>query len=281
MPGGTVTVDGARIAYEQWGRGKPLVCLHGGMGIDSSYLRTDAVVGLASELRRVVIFDQRGHGASDRSPTSEYSHDRWVADAHAVTTELAGGRFALLGHSYGGFLALEFALRHRDRLSHLLLVGTSAGPVPAQVPLLDNDVETREFFRACWPRFFPGPDKHWKVFNRLTFSRDPFNAAFRRELPGYDLREQVRGIDVPTLLIVGEDDPYRPAMEWLGGRLPRARLEVIPGAGHLPFLDAPEPFSAAVAEFLGDGTIAARTESVQEVSLDGPPGPDRMIRTDD
>jgi pimeloyl-ACP methyl ester carboxylesterase len=108
----------------------------------------------------------------------------------------------------------------------------------------------REFFRGQWPRFFVGPDKHWGVFDRLTFSREPFEAAFRRELPRYDLRTSVARLRVPTLLLVGGEDPYRTDMEWLVGHIPGSRLVVIPGTGHLPFLEEPGPFRVAVDEFL-------------------------------
>jgi 3-oxoadipate enol-lactonase len=179
-----------------------------------------------------------------------YSHSRWVADLSGFAIEVARGPGALLGHSYGGFLALELAVMHPAALSHLILMGTSAGPVPTEVPELRSDEAVREFFRARWPLFFPGPDKHWDVFDSLTFSWQPFAQAFGRELPAYDLRCLVSTLNIPTLLVVGSEDHYRPNMEWLAGRLPQARLEVIPGSGHMPFLDAPEAFAAVVAHFL-------------------------------
>src|SRR5262245_1763911 len=167
MPSETVVVDGVRLAYDQWGQADALVCLHGGMGVDSSYLKTPALLTLASGRRRLVIYDQRGHGASDRAPAATYTHARWVADLRGLAGAVAAGPFALLGHSYGGFLALEFAALHRAALSHLILVGTSAGPVRTDVPDLRSDAAVREFFRAWWPLFFPGPDKHWGVFDGM------------------------------------------------------------------------------------------------------------------
>jgi proline iminopeptidase len=249
-----VAVTGTTLAYHDWGRGRPLVSLHGGLGVDAAYLQVPGILGLAGDGRRVLLYDQRGHGASGRSAPVEYTHARWGEDLRELAVALGLDRFALLSHSYGGFLALEFAVRHPQLLTALVLVGTSAGPVPAVPPPVADDTGLREFFRGRWPHFFAVPDKHWEVFERLTFSREPFEAAFRRELPRYDLRERVAGLAVPTLLVAGGEDPYRADLEWLAGRLPRSRLVVLPGVGHLPFLEEPEAFRAAVDRFLREAS---------------------------
>jgi proline iminopeptidase len=245
-----LAVAGTTLAYEEWGLGHPLVCLHGGLGVDSAYLKVPGVLDLAGNGRRVIVFDQRGHGASDPSAPGDYTHARWAEDVRGFMAALAPGRFALLGHSYGGFIALEFAVRYPDLLTSLVLVGTSAGPVAADPPPVRDDPALRELFRGQWPHFFAGPDKHWGVFRRLTFSREPFEAAFRRELPRYDLRKEVADLPVPTLLVVGGQDHYRAGMEWLAGRLPRSQLAVLEGAAHLPFLEQPVAFRATVDDFL-------------------------------
>jgi proline iminopeptidase len=247
-----VAVTGTTLAYEAWGRGRPLVCLHGGLGVDSAYLKAPGVLGLAGDDRRVLVYDQRGHGASDPSDPADYTHARWAEGLRELAGVLGLGRFALLGHSYGGFLALEFAVRYPHLLTALVLVGTSAGPVSAVPPPVESDAGLREFFRGQWPHFFTGPDKHWGVFEQMTFSRGPFEAAFRRELPRYDLRERVAGLPVPTLLLVGGQDHYRADMEWLAGRMPQSLLVVLPGTGHLPLLEEPAAFRAAVDRFLRD-----------------------------
>ena len=239
-----------RLAYTNTGRGAPLLCLHGGMGIDGASLRVPGILDLAAHGVRVIVPDQRGHGDSDLGDPALYSYDIWVSDARAFALGLNLDRFALLGHSYGGFLALEFALRWPESLTHLILVGTSAGPVHAPAAAVGTDDELRERFRSVWPRFFAGDDKHWPLFESLRFSRDPYNAAFARELPRYDVRERMASVHTPALLIVGSGDAYRPHMEWLADAMPNATLRVVQDAGHFPFIEQRRAFTHDVAAFL-------------------------------
>src|SRR5215475_11424300 len=124
MPAELIAIDSVHLACEQWGRGASLICLHGGMGVDSAYLKVPGLLGLAGDRRRLVIYDQRGHGGSDRATPQGYSRGLWVEDLRALAAQVVASPFALLGHSYGGFIALEFAVRHCSALSHLILVGT-------------------------------------------------------------------------------------------------------------------------------------------------------------
>ena len=245
---GVAEVNGADIWYQLWGKGNPLICLHRGMGVDSSYLKVPGILQLANKGRQVLIFDQRGHGRSGRSNLKFYSHSSWVEDVRGTD------RFALMGHSYGGFIALEFALKHPTYITHLILVGTSAGPVNSgQPPIAQNDRDLEEFLRTQWPAFFVGSEKYWRVFDNISFSCDPYNVAFHDELERYDVREEVRNLQVPILLLAGSEDHYLPDMRWLHQHLPCSQLEIIPDSGHLPFLEKPNEFMSVVERFLSRG----------------------------
>jgi proline iminopeptidase len=246
----TAVVNDIELAYTDTGVGRPLLCLHGGMGIDGASLRVPGILDLAARGIRVIIPDQRGHGRSAATDQARYTHATWIADARELADHLGLSRVALLGHSYGGFLALEYAIRWPQSLTHLILVGTSAGPINASTTSVGTDAELRERFRAVWPLFFAGEEKHWPLFDALQFSAAPYNAAFVRELPRYDVRAQLKQIPLPTLLVVGSADHYRPAMEWLARELPAATLCVLEDAGHFPFIEAREAFTEAVIRFL-------------------------------
>lgn len=250
---GVARFNNAALAYSRDGSGRPLLCLHGGMGVDSATLMVPGIRRLGQRGCEVVTFDQRGHGASSGVDPAEYTHALWSTDAFDLARHFGWTKFALLGHSYGGFIALEYAVRWPQTLSHLLLVSTSAGPVNAIAPKLLSDENVRQHFAERWPLFFARADKHWDLFAKMRFSAPAFNAAFGRELPAYDLRLRVREISTPVLLLVGDKDHYRSDMEWLSGELPNASLHVFRNAGHFPFVESPDEFLEIVAEFLADG----------------------------
>ena len=250
MVTGTVDVNGTPLAYSDIGTGLPLLCLHGGMGIDSRSLHTRGLLDLANHSIRLLIPDLRGHGKSSASDGDLLSHAAWVTDARDLAIHLGLSRLAILGHSYGGFLALEYAVRWPEMLTHLVLVATSAGPVRTQNRPFGSNAELEESFRGRWPLFFNGEDKHWDLFNTLTFSAHAYNAAFTRELPRYDVRDQVVNLDIQMLLVVGKQDWYLPHMEWLAEHAKRATLCVLDDVGHFPFVEAPDQFIRAVGSFL-------------------------------
>ena len=245
-------IGNATLAYLRQGHGMPLLCLHGGMGVDSGSLHVPGILDLAKENCELVLFDQRGHGESLGSDDpAAYSHQIWANDVLRLAQHFGWKRFALLGHSYGGFIALEYAVRWQQTLSALVLVSTSAGPVSNAARFHPTNQEhLRSCFEKCWPQFFHGADKHWEIFNQLCFSPAPYNAAFETELSGYDLRSKAGAITVPTLLIVGDQDHYVAHMKLLSKTLPNAQLHVFPNVAHFPFVEARDAFVATVSGFL-------------------------------
>ena len=242
-------INGTMLGYTRAGSGVPLICLHGGMGLDSGSLRTPGIEGLTSTGFEVVLFDQRGHGESSKSPPDYLTHEQWSRDVIGLADHLGWDQFALLGHSYGGFIALEAAIHHPGRLSHLILVSTSAGPVEVSFPELHDDEELQMFFQERWPHFFAGKQKHWEYFKAQRFSVAPFNAAFQKELPKYDLSRKLDRIQSETLLIVGEQDGYLPAMQNIARLLPNSKLEMLPNTGHMSFLESEAEFQKAIISF--------------------------------
>ena len=252
-----VAVSDGWLAAERSGAGRPLLCLHGGPGIDSSSIRVPGILGLADFGLQVVLFDQRGHGRSSALPNEGYTHERWALDVRELTAFFHWSTYALLGHSYGGFIALEHAIRWPEAVTYLVLIGTSAGPVSVPFPPVSSAEALRQLMRRQWPDMFAGADKHWPVFDQLQFTPSPFNAAFQRELPRYDLRGKVGTLTMPVLLVVGEHDWYREPMQWLADHLPRSELHVLSGVRHVPFLEAPEEFLESVRGFFTRTASAA------------------------
>ena len=115
---GRVAVEGGQVAYRVYGHGsRALLCLHGGPGCPSWYL--DSLADLASDDLRVVFYDQLGCGDSEApDDVSLWTLERFVGEVEQVRSALDLGRVDLFGHSFGGMLAQEWALRHPERAAH-------------------------------------------------------------------------------------------------------------------------------------------------------------------
>src|SRR5437867_10761640 len=116
--------NGADLFYLQVGTGTPCLVMHGGLGVDHTQFR--AGLDPLGDVLRLVYYDHRGNGRSGRPPIETLTLEQLADDADALRSHLGYERVAVLGHSYGGCLALRYALRHPRHLSHLLLVGTTA-----------------------------------------------------------------------------------------------------------------------------------------------------------
>jgi len=122
---GYVDAHGVLIYYKTIGRGEPLVIVHGGPGASHDYL-LPYLLPLA-RTNKLVFIDERGSGRSEKlEDVKQYTVDNMAADVEAVRVALGLGKISLLGHSYGGVLAQDYALKYQDHLSHLVLASTFA-----------------------------------------------------------------------------------------------------------------------------------------------------------
>jgi len=272
--GAVLAEDGCRLWMSASGTGKPLVLCHGGPGLWDMFGTLAPL--LAGELR-VVRWDQRGCGRSDRR--GPYSLARSVADLDAVRAQLGLSQMAVLGHSWGATLALAYALDYPDRVSALVYAsGTGLGWAwrepfqqnltrrlaphqPRITELRGRDrsaAEDRELAILQWSAEFDGDSgigharqmaTPWLGINRPAY--DAIWAELERTWHEPGLVAACRGLTVPVLIIDGADD-VRPrwAVDSLEQALPAAVRTVLPGAGHLPWLEAPVPYASAVLNFL-------------------------------
>ncbi len=262
--------DGVGLEVREAGAGPALLLVHGFGGAKEDF--ADHVEVLADRYR-VVTFDHRGHGESDApdDPTA-YSLDRLAADTSGVADALGIGELRLLGHSMGGMVARRFVLARPERVSTLVLMNTSPGPVPgldpdlldlaADIaieqgkevlkPLLDDAaaLETPSYHRLLLER--PGyqdfVDYKWAALSGVMWgamARDMAHQPDQLELLG-DLR-------CPTLVLVGEqDESFLEASKVMAATIPGARLAVIPDAGHSPQFENPTRWFSELDGFLRD-----------------------------
>jgi proline iminopeptidase len=277
-PSEITTPDGLRLHCERAGSGEspvvmPLAC----------WTLPDLLP--LAQGRRLAAYDPRGRGASDPVGMSEqFGLEADIADLETVRAALGLSRMALVGWSYFGGLAARYAAAHPDRVSRLVLLA----PIPLRrIPWLGQAAQTmvervdpgamadlQAQARAGTPAADPGGFCHdWqRAILRAYVVRpdatdrmqaDPcrwpnehpprLNALLTRlwqSLGDWDWRSAVAGLDVPSLVLQGDGDfqPREAAEEWtahLG-----ARLEIVPGAGHLAWLDRPDAVLSAIDAFL-------------------------------
>lgn len=262
------TDDGVDLDVEVTGSGPGLLLVHGHGGAKEDF--SDHAEQLA-ERHTVVTFDNRGHGNSGHpTEVAAYSLARMRADAWAVADAVGLDRFRVLGHSMGGMIVRRMPLDQPERVEALVLMDTSAGPVPDLVPelveiaayvgltegkdalkaLLDSVgvLDTAPYQRLLLER--PGyqafQDRKWADTSVVMWGTLAVEIARQPDdLP------QLAAIECPTLVIVGElDVVFVPGSHLMAETIPGARLAVIPGAGHSPQFEAPGPWVDALERFL-------------------------------
>ena len=268
----TVLLVNVDLYCTEEGDGPPLLVHHGGPGLDHTVIAPH-LSPLAQNVH-LVCFDHRGTGRSSAPQGPEPFHiDRFVGDIAALADGLSLGPFALLGHSFGGIVALHFALAHPDLLTQLILVSTAAShhyieDVESALPELLEPAALAELaslqdsgpsahvmrrsLELLSPIYFHDPARVSQLgLDSVRFG--PETQAVWESLEGFDLRPRLSEIRVPALVIAGAQDravTVERARE-LADALPEGRLLVVEKSGHYPFIEAPDEFLSGVRKFLG------------------------------
>ena len=269
-------VNGTELFYDLRGSGRPLLLMHGGLGLDHTTLRPwhDAL----SERAELIYYDHRGNGRSERPANlDDVDHATWIADADALRAHLGHERIVLLGHSYGAFLALEYALRYPERLDGLILCGGAAvvdyanaivagakvRGTPAQfdafVEMLSNpsadDAALRDAWNTILPLYFShaDPEVCSSALRSVVFSAAASNRSLQQCLAKFDVAGRLGEIAVPTLILAGRHDfvcPVTPAGELLHRGIKGSSLVVFEHSAHFPFIEERDRYLSAVGGWL-------------------------------
>lgn len=258
--GFALSPDGRRIFYRVSGKGSFALVMPVNWGVDS-YVYTKGLSSLEFWLA-LVTFDPRGVGRSDPVHTpDEFALDTTAEDAAAVADALSLNRTVVIGHSSGGAVALTFALRFPKRVSHLLLISTAASwrddNRAADVPYPETEAEMRDQFRASLRLAVSDPSRIAPALDslipKMRFSPERFRWTGEVEWDRYDLRDRLREIQAPALIVHGREDRVVPVekAEELHHGLQNAQLLVLERCGHWPFVERRREFVAGVTDFLG------------------------------
>jgi proline iminopeptidase len=267
------------------GHGHPVLLMHGGPGADRWTL---SALRRFRDQFRLIFYDHRCNGRSEGAPVKTMTWDNLTADADALREALGFERWAVVGHSFGGHVALEYALRYPDRLSHLVLVDTAAaswwsqehaatvlasrGWSPEMVGLcnrwFNGEIEPGDMFRTLMrlgPAYYHKPSP-------LLLIRDVLGGSWRTKLrpealifagqhlvKGWSVVEKLPQITAETLVIAGASDFVFPpeAQAELADGIPNARLHLIERAGHDPWVERPDDFFPAVRRFLSPAEVVS------------------------
>jgi DNA-binding winged helix-turn-helix (wHTH) protein/pimeloyl-ACP methyl ester carboxylesterase len=248
------TRDGVRLAYASIGNGPPLVkasnwLTHLDLEWDSPIWRHWWAA--LSVHHRVVRYDERGNGMSQRD-VPDVSFDTWIHDLETVVDAAGLDRFSLLGISRGGSIALAYAVKHPDRVSHLVLYGAFAAGLNhvgtphekeerravTSLARLGWGLKNPAFCKMFTCRFIPeATPEHGQWFDELQrVSTSPENAARLMERDGeIDVRPLLRQVRIPTLVMHCDRDQVVPPMcgQQLAAEIPGARYVSLPSANHL------------------------------------------------
>jgi proline iminopeptidase len=274
--GRLIEVEDTRLWVLEMGEGHPLILLHGGPGLDHTELRP--WLDPLAERFHLIYVDQRGQGRSDRAEPATLTLDRMVADVDALAGALGLARFALLGVSFGSFVALQHAV-DRETASHYILAGCVPsskwlGRVELELRRV-RPAEIRDRVAAAWdmetrvqteeecrqllidqlPFLFAEMGEPYRRFaenvEAMRFSPEVLRHFAESDFGSIDVEGRLRSIDRPVLVVAGgEDRVCAPEAGYvIAEAAPAGEYVVLQDAGHMMFCEAQDAFVRAVEGF--------------------------------
>jgi proline iminopeptidase len=259
------------------GQGYPLLFMHGGPGQDHTTLLP--FEPLADQFT-LIFYDHRCNGRSLGTDVASMTWKNLTADADALREALGFDKWGVLGHSFGGQVALEYALRYPQNLSHLVLLDTggdqwwvqhnapeilakqgyNASAVDAARRFFNGQVTVSEYFSTVF-KFFKAYYYRLNLLDmlhdivsgpRTKFQPEATIFGYSQLINGWTVMDRLNEIKVPALVMAGRHDflfpPEHQAI--LADRLPNAKLTLIERAGHNPHMEQPAEVIQAVRDFM-------------------------------
>ncbi|MDQ1609765.1 MAG: proline iminopeptidase [Microbacteriaceae bacterium] len=280
-----VTINGCRLNVEVYGPedGPVLIAHHGGGGI-GSLAEPKGTFGTLADRFRVIVFDARGCGRSEA--IAPYSHEQWAADVDGLRQWAGADTIVVAGGSYGGFIALEYAVRYPEHVSAIMLRDTSADG--SNLELAFENARNQDRVEINWDNF----NRYWtgniyddadlkarwaEIIPLYDFEYDPVASAarveagiyrheahnwcFQHNWANYDLKDQLPAITVPTLVTVGRRDWVTPvsSSETIARLIPNSELVIFEKSGHSPQFEERDEFQRVIKDFIDRAVPATVT----------------------
>ena len=240
---GQAQVNGISIHYAIYGRGSPVIFLHGGLAnTDYWGLQVPAVAAHHT----VILMDSRGHGRSTRD-ARPYGYDLMADDVVALMDRLKIAKADVVGWSDGGILGIDLAIRYKDKVRKVFAF--AANTVTSGVK---DGVEKNPTFSAYIKRAGREYEGHSATPKEYDSFVDQISKMWA-EQPNWN-DSQLKAIETPILVVDGDHDEAikREHTEYIAATIPHAGLLILPNTSHFAFLQDPRLFNFAILHFLGD-----------------------------
>ncbi|MBS0624865.1 MAG: proline iminopeptidase-family hydrolase [Verrucomicrobia bacterium] len=274
------TSDGSCLYYCVKGEGNPLIVVHGGPGLSQKYL---SELEALSDTVQVIFYDQRGSGLSEGPIDEEHIYlERFVEDLEELRSHLGLEKISILGHSWGGYLAMNYAIAHPESVDRLILLNSMTATFPELLTFLEEYERRTGPFQIAIDEIthsasYAAGDseavaKHFRIVYR-TYCKNPADAERldlislpQSNLNGiktseimikscllnpFDLREELKKLPCKTLIVHGDFDPIPlDAARTIKNSIPDSTLHVIENCGHFPHVEKPDETFLSLKQFL-------------------------------
>lgn len=282
MSGQVVAIPTRGISFyiREEGQGLPLLMMHGGPGADHSTMLS---LRPLARRYRLILYDHRCNGRSTRANLATFNWETLTEDADAIRQVCGIDKCAVIGHSFGGMVALEYAIRYPSHVTHLALLDTGADSVWVRqnaslelerkgfnklvvhtaTKFYYGQIGRSEFIRSVLilgRAYYSRPSSAFLLKQALHGLRIRANPevciyGFRELLSGWSAMNRLNQIEAKTLIAAGVDDFQFPPehQQELQKNIKGSRLQLLDGAGHNAHIEQPEKMVAILNDFLESG----------------------------
>ncbi len=278
---GFIEINHSKHFYQITGTGDTLVILHGGPGLSHKYLKPQ-MDSLLSAKFTLLYYDQRGSGWSEgENDRTRLNIETFVEDLEQIRKYFDLDKINLLGHSFGGLLAMHYSIKYPAKVNSLLLVDTDAASytlrTPYQIKMIDSrlsgkqqayldsiettpafknfDPETyEEYYKTFLTSYFANPNDTAKLFLGFDSISVPkintTNSLVRANLGKYDIHDQLPNISGRTLIMQGMESVFSAeGAVAIHERIPNSEIHLFEDCGHFEYIESPKEFRKLVFDF--------------------------------
>ena len=274
-----IDINGIKLFTKTVGSGIPLLIIHGGPGLSHDYLEPQLIDLLAKDYK-LIFFDQRASGRSfGVEDTARITMAQFVEDIESIRKYFAIDKINVLGHSFGGLLAMYYATTYPNSIDKLILLDSAPASWEPFYPMINPAVSERateedkeELTKIRSLRSIIPPstmERYFKIYFRPFFNKSQLSEELSlgvteqwvsnymvtyprimKNLGNHNILDKLSRINAPTLIIHGEVSvvPVESAQA-IANRISNCKLTILKGIGHFPYIEAPIEFTNAVKAF--------------------------------